>query len=103
MAKRVTVTLVDDLTGQPGATTVSFGLDGVSYEIDLADDGALRNTLAPWISAARRVGGARRVHQRHDLHLIRQWAREHGHPVPARGRLPAATIAAYDQRHPRAS
>ena len=103
MAKRVTVELIDDLTGQPGATTVTFGLDGISYEIDLVDEVPLRNAFGPWVSAARRVGGTRRVHQRHDLHLIRRWARDNGHPVPARGRLPAATIAAYDQHHQRAS
>ena len=46
MAKRVVVELVDDLTGKPGATTVRFGLDGVDYEIDLADETQLRAMLA---------------------------------------------------------
>lgn len=102
MAKRVVVELVDDLTGKPGATTVSFGIDGISYEIDLADERHLRETLAPWIAAARITGGPRRT-GRHDLHLIRRWARDNGYPVPARGRLPAATVRAYDQHHQRAS
>lgn len=101
MAKRVTVELVDDLTGKPGATTVAFGLDGVDYEIDLVDERALRDMMAPWIAAARTVGGTRRP--RHDLHLIRRWARDNGYPVPARGKLPAATVRAYDHHHPRAS
>lgn len=57
MAKRVTVELVDDLTGKSGANTVSFGIDGVAYEIDLVDERALRDMLAPWIAAARAVGG----------------------------------------------
>ena len=36
MAKKVTVTLVDDFDGEGAADeTVEFGLDGVSYEIDL--------------------------------------------------------------------
>ena len=35
MAKKVTVTLVDDFDGEGAADeTVEFGLDGVSYEID---------------------------------------------------------------------
>lgn len=102
MAKRVTVELIDDLTGKPGATTVSFGLDGVDYEIDLADERDMRAMLAPWIAAARMVGGVRR-NPRHDLHLIRVWARDNGYPVPSRGRIPAATVRAYDQHHQRAS
>jgi len=103
MAKRVVVELVDDLTGKPGATTVRFGLDGVDYEIDLADETQLRAMLAPWIAAARFTGGGIRRSNRHDLHLIRRWARDNGYPVPARGRIPAETVRAYDQRNPRAS
>jgi hypothetical protein len=42
--------------------TVRFGIDGQAYEIDLSgqDAKALRNTLAPYISAARRVSRTRR-------------------------------------------
>ncbi|WP_252920646.1 Lsr2 dimerization domain-containing protein, partial [Mycolicibacterium smegmatis] len=37
MAKKVTVTLVDDFDGEATADeTVEFGLDGVTYEIDLS-------------------------------------------------------------------
>lgn len=104
MAKKVTVELVDDISGEPGATTTQFGLDGVDYEIDLVDDQDLRYTLAPWIEKARRVdkpgrngrpptNGAKRP----DMHLIRRWARENGMHVPVRGRMPAATIRAYDE------
>jgi len=41
------------------AQTVQFGLDGVTYEIDLSDDNAaaLRDELARYIGAGRRVGG----------------------------------------------
>ena len=102
MAKRVVVERLDDITGQPGAATVRFGLDGVSYEIDLVDETALRNALAPWIARARTTGGGPR-RPRHDLHLIRRWARDNGYPVPARGRLPAATVRAYDEHQLRAS
>ena len=35
MAQRVQVLLVDDIDGAVAAETVSFSLDGVSYEIDL--------------------------------------------------------------------
>src|SRR5260370_38143296 len=63
MAKKVTVTLVDDFDGEGGADeTVEFGLDGVSYEIDLSNKNAakLRNDLKQWVDAGRRVGGRRR-------------------------------------------
>ena len=40
MAQRVQVLLVDDLDGGVAEETVSFGLDGVSYEIDLSKSNA---------------------------------------------------------------
>ncbi|WP_407661760.1 histone-like nucleoid-structuring protein Lsr2 [Mycolicibacterium neworleansense] len=63
MAKKVTVTLVDDFDGEATADeTVEFGLDGVTYEIDLSSKNAtkLRNDLKQWVEAGRRVGGRRR-------------------------------------------
>src|SRR5690242_8640106 len=36
MAQRVNVVLVDDLDGSDATETVSFGLDGAQYEIDLS-------------------------------------------------------------------
>ena len=62
MAKKVTVTLVDDFDGSGAADeTVEFGLDGVTYEIDLSSKNAakLRNDLKQWVAAGRRVGGRR--------------------------------------------
>ena len=41
MATKTSVVLIDDLDGEtPAHTTVSFGLDGRSYEIDLSDNNA---------------------------------------------------------------
>ena len=54
MAKKVTVTLVDDFDGEGAADeTVEFGLDGVTYEIDLSAKNAtkLRNDLKQWVEA----------------------------------------------------
>jgi hypothetical protein len=105
MAKRLTVELVDDISGQSGATTTRFGLDGADYEIDLVDDRALRDTLAPYIAKGRPVGAdADRdgTNRRHDLHLIRRWAHANGVRLPARGRIPAATIRAYDESQAKA-
>ena len=40
MAQKTIVTLIDDLTGEEAEdiTTVEFALEGVTYEIDLADE-----------------------------------------------------------------
>ena len=51
MAQKVHIVLEDDLDGSPATETVSFGLDGKSYEIDLSDDNAakLRDSLAVFV------------------------------------------------------
>src|SRR3954447_1912759 len=60
MAQQVNVKFVDDLDGSDAAGTVSFALDGRAYEIDLSEDNAarLRDSLAAFIAAARKNGGA---------------------------------------------
>ena len=99
MAKKVTVTLVDDFDGEGAADeTVEFGLDGVSYEIDLSAKNAakLRNELKPWLEAGRRVGGrGRAAIDREQSAAIREWARRNGHNVSTRGRIPADVIDAF--------
>ena len=47
MAQKVQVILVDDIDGGEADETVSFSLDGVSYEIDLSESNAteLRDAL----------------------------------------------------------
>ena len=61
MAQKVQVLLVDDLDGSEATETVSFGLDGVSYEIDLSSGnaGGLRNELAHYVDHARKSQRAR--------------------------------------------
>ncbi len=111
MAKKVTVTLVDDFDGEgPADETVEFSIDGVSYEIDLSAKNAqkLRDELKPWSEAGRRVGGVaawpirghhRRVAgpsiDREQSAAIREWARRNGHKVSTRGRIPADVIEAF--------
>ena len=62
MAQKVQVVLVDDLDGGEADETVSFALDGVSYEIDLSSKNAaaLRDAFATWVGHGRRVGGRTR-------------------------------------------
>ncbi|WP_044575874.1 histone-like nucleoid-structuring protein Lsr2 [Saccharopolyspora spinosa] len=55
MAERIQVELVDDVDGSPANHTVTFALDGVTYEIDLNDENAqqLRAVLNRYVKAAR--------------------------------------------------
>jgi Lsr2 len=117
MAQKVDVKFVDDLDGSEAAGTVSFALDGRTYEIDLSDDNAtrLRDSLATFVAAARRSGtSARRGRtprgagevasaparsSREETAAIRTWARENGHEVSERGRIPKAVVQAYQAAH----
>ena len=91
MAKRVQVILEDDLDGSPAAETVSFGLDGVNYEIDLseANAAALRDAFASWVGHANRVGGRKSS--------TPAAARSQGHKVSDRGRISEEILAAYEK------
>jgi hypothetical protein len=115
MAQRVTVQLVDDLDGTAAddISTVSFALDGVSYEIDLTEGNAekLRSGLEEFVNTARRTGG--RVKRgaapagkrpgsptsREQTKAIRDWARQNGFDLSDRGRIPATVIEAFEAAH----
>jgi hypothetical protein len=107
MARKVQVLLEDDLDGGVAAETVSFALDGKSYEIDLNEKNAakLRETLAPWIGVSRRAGSAtesgrtRGARRATDTADIRRWAAEQGIPVSARGRISGDLRAKYEAAH----
>ena len=108
MAKKVQVLLVDDVDkSSPADETVSFALDGVSYEIDLTSEnaGKLRDDLAVWIGHAERTGGRRSTSKaagrssgrKQDLGAVREWARSNGYKVSDRGRISAEVQEAYDK------
>lgn len=117
MAQKVFVELVDDLDGtiSEDISTVSFGLDGVSYEIDVTEHNAesLRKAFEDFINAGRRVGGrvkrgsaatarppsAPTAADREQARAIRDWARQNGFDLADRGRIPADAIAAFDAAH----
>lgn len=115
MAQKTVVELVDDLDGTASAdiSTVTFGLDGASYEIDLNEDNAtrLRESLAHYVGAARRTGGrikrsanttgpaTRHSADREQTKAIREWARNNGWAMGDRGRIPASVMTAYDETH----
>jgi len=109
MAQRVSIVLEDDIDGSVADETVTFALDGVTYEIDLngKNAGALRDALAPYVGHARRSAGRRasgrpaggRASGKRDLGDVREWARSNGHKVSDRGRISAEVQAAYDKAH----
>ncbi|XVV08047.1 histone-like nucleoid-structuring protein Lsr2 [Actinosynnema sp. CA-248983] len=116
MAQKVLVQLLDDLDGAPteNGQTVSFALDGVTYEIDLRPENAarLRNSLADFVASARKTGGrakrgtatgTRRVvaeaRTKEQTKAIREWARSNGHELSDRGRIPAHVIEAFEAAH----
>ena len=119
MAQQVNVKFVDDLDGSDAAATVSFGLDGRVYEIDLSDDNAarLRDSLASFIAAARKSGGStttgsRRAQKmtvssgprpqtldREQTAAIRAWARQNGHQISDRGRISKTVVDAFQAAH----
>ena len=110
MAQRVNIVLEDDIDGAPADETVTFALDGVTYEIDLstANATALREALAPYVGHGRRAACRRTIGTRaaarpsggkRDLADVREWARKNGHKVSERGRISAEVQAAYDKAH----
>lgn len=111
MAEKTHVTVVDDLDGAEGAATVTFGVDGHAYEIDLtsAHKEELYAALEPFMQAGRktREGNARKPRggrqkaraDKEQLQAIRAWARSQGHEVSDRGRVPAQVVAAFEEAH----
>lgn len=89
MAQRVVVTLSDDIDGGEAAETVTFALDGKSYEIDLnpANAKKLRKSLAPYVAmrpkadkcwqARQGPGGVPPHVARTRPAAVRAWARSH--------------------------
>jgi hypothetical protein len=107
VAQKTVVILEDDIDGGPAEETVSFSLDGTSYEIDLTARNAarLRDAFAPFVGAARKAGRAgsgsptrRRSRRGGDDRVaeIRAWARSNGVKVSERGRISADVIAQWE-------
>ncbi|MEU4248398.1 Lsr2 family protein [Amycolatopsis sp. NPDC026612] len=114
MTKRISIEISDDTDGSHADQTVPFGLDGVTYEIDLsnANAGAFRAAMEPYVTVARRTGGRRikvAVGQSTDdtkqepktstdyaaTHDIRAWAQQNGYEVADQGRIAKSVVEAY--------
>lgn len=117
MAKQTLI--IDDLSGDTGARTRHFSLDGTTYEIDLTDASYadLKAALKPFIRAGRAVGAgssasrradrptkpaARRARSKRESKapteaaVIRAWARANGMAVTERGRVAPELRAAWE-------
>ncbi|MEV4056567.1 Lsr2 family protein [Amycolatopsis sp. NPDC049688] len=111
MAQKVLVEILDDIDGSAAAQTVQFGLDGVTYEIDLSDENAtaLRDEFSRYIGAGRRIAGRRgraaatrpamTTSDRERNQQIRAWAAANGYEISERGRLSSQVVTAYEQAH----
>jgi len=114
MAQRVVTELIDDLDGESEAVeTVTFGIDGATYEIDLTEEHAeeLRTLLEGHALHGRKLSGrgagrkAPTARARPaaaadtDPKAVRQWAQEQGYEVSARGRVSKALLEAYSAAH----
>lgn len=105
MAQKVQVLLIDDLDGGEAHETVTFAMDGKSYEIDLSEANAqkLRESLAEFMKAGRKTGGRPGGRGKlrpatvgsPDTAKIRAWAKENGYSLNDRGRVPAEIREAY--------
>jgi hypothetical protein len=101
MAQRTIVEMTDDVDGKPAAETITFGIDGREFEIDLSEKNAakLRKAVGPWVAAARRTGGRKgrpaAAGAVLDTAAVRAWAADNGIEVSARGRLSAEVLEKY--------
>lgn len=100
MATRTVVTMISDLSQDPAAETVQFGLDGEKYEIDLTEEEALelRVRLKVFVDHARKIHARRasKSTSNGDATAIRAWARDNGIEVSDRGRLPLDLVSKYE-------
>jgi hypothetical protein len=107
MAQKTTVTLTCDLEDgeKPATETLTFGLEGATYELDLCNKHAkqFRDAIGTYVASGRRVSqaGARRRRSsggsdRQRTQDIRAWARKKGIEVSQRGRLSGDIVAKYE-------
>lgn len=113
MAQIREIRLVDDLSGDAADETVEFGIGGKAYEIDLSSTNSakLRQALAPFLSAARRMSGrnpapvrgpvrqSTPTANRDQNQAIRDWAAKRGMKISDRGRIPVSVVEAFRSEH----
>ena len=101
------------LDGGKATETITFGLDGATYEIDLSNKNAtaFRKALARFVKAARPASSPGRSPRRKaapstngskvkrdfDITQLREWAGTNKVTIPSRGRIPQAVVDQYKQ------
>ena len=124
MATQTIVKRVSDLDGGPADENIVFSIDGATFEIDLSapQAGDLRRAFSIYVANARRLRGAKVTQSkskaitpaasssassngsvRIDRSAVREWARQNGHELADRGRIPTAVLDAYRQANPTAA
>lgn len=105
MAQRIVYRLEDDLDNSEAAETIVFGIDSVSYEIDLSEANAqkLRDLLSLHVAAGRRGRSPQVVADAAGSGAAPPVRSAPGRPrtvnVSARGRVPAEVREAHDRAH----
>jgi hypothetical protein len=115
MAQRVIREFIDDIDGSEAERTFTFAVDGTAYEIDLSTQNIkeFHEAVAGFVESARKVkagGAGRRVRMtsasasasgrsREQTQAVREWARQQGHSINDRGRIPVSIQQAFDQAH----
>jgi Lsr2 len=97
MAQKMVTTIEDDIDGGEASETVQFGLEGVTYVIDLNDKNAqkLRAALKPYVENGRRTRGRKSqatVVRGFDPKAVRRWAEANGIELSSRGRIPLTVM-----------
>ena len=115
MAQKVIREFVDDIDGSEAERTFTFAVDGSHYEIDLSSQNIkeFHEAIAGFVESARKVKasglgrGVRKTRSstsgsgrsREQIQAVREWARQQGHRINDRGRIPASIQQAFDQAH----
>jgi hypothetical protein len=105
VAKETFTRLIDDLDGGVAHETVTFALDGHTYQIDLSSKHAkkLRADLAPYLEGGSRVTarpvrgvrGRTAVADKDVNRSIREWAMSKGYDIAPRGRIKQEIVDEY--------
>ena len=117
MARREVTQFFDDLDGTAlsadDVNVVEFSYAGSDYTLDLSEDNALKFAidLEPYLKVATKVAKTRSTRSRstgaaapksdpNRNKRIREWARDNGHTVSARGQISHEIISAYEKANP---
>jgi hypothetical protein len=109
MAQKVITEFIDDIDGSSAERTFAFAVDGTNYEIDLSAENIaeFKSAIGGFIESARKIKGSsngRRTRSagtnggpqsREQTRAVRDWARQHGHNISNRGRIPASIQQAF--------